>query len=271
MKNSPKQRNNKRWLFWLVVVVSLLVPFVFYIFFRRCLCFSATFWGFYGSYLSFVGTVVLGIIAVWQNKKIRVQAENENRRIADENEKLLRLQEAQYVSMISITKPTAQLRNVTDWKSSNGEPAFTFIDLFGTDSAVTGICCFDFALKNESNFPISKVITHLQICNCNRIDTSLVRDNDMTLYIKANGEQYVRIGIPTNFPSQAVSGMPYQSDYEETAEIELLIISVNVFGYKTVSKLKFTNIRRVYINDAVKCEYSIETNMRNSIKEDTQP
>jgi len=96
--NKLKKLFTKWWFYLIIFAVTLGIPFLINEAYKVGKGYI-TLWevedalSFYGSYLSFVGTVVLGIVAVYQNRKAHQL-----------NEQMQKLQQVQFVSMVSISR-----------------------------------------------------------------------------------------------------------------------------------------------------------------------
>lgn len=105
---------------------------------------------FYGSFLSFLGTVILGIVAFWQNHKAHKL-----------NEQLQKLQQAQFVSMVSIKDVMVETRNTSTPKFMNTKMReIDIIDLTMNEFDSTQSYHIDVEIKNDSEYPIVQMQVH---------------------------------------------------------------------------------------------------------------
>ena len=102
-----KELLKKPWFFIILFLASLIIPFAINWAYKCGLNSEnafVTMWGaddvlsFYGSYLSAIGTIVLGIVAIHQNNKASEQTERANELAAQ----MQRLEQAKFVSMVDL-------------------------------------------------------------------------------------------------------------------------------------------------------------------------
>ena len=179
---------NKFWNFlknnWLVVVIVVIVLFavvggpllINQAFSEPAWCdFFAVDWeakdalAYYGSALGFVGTVVLGAIAVYQTKKAHEQTDTANQLATDAlaqtqqaNElaaKMQKLEESRFLSIVSVERVRYETVNATD--TSNAKTPFMFphtpkVSLIDLTAGSNPSKCYiiDTVIKNSSDFHI---------------------------------------------------------------------------------------------------------------------
>lgn len=115
-----------------------------------------TMWGaadvlsFYGSFLSFLGTVILGIVAICQNHKAHKL-----------NEQLQKLQQAQFVSMVSIKDVMVEKRSTSTPQFMNTKMReIDIIDLTMNEFESSQSYHIDVEIKNDSEYPIVQMQVH---------------------------------------------------------------------------------------------------------------
>ena len=98
-----------KWWFYLILffIVTLIVPFAINELYKVGSGYitkweAADVLSFYGSYLAFIGTVIFGVVAIYQNQKLHQL-----------NMELLKLQQAQYISIVTISKLEISKQSVT--------------------------------------------------------------------------------------------------------------------------------------------------------------
>ena len=91
-----KKLLSKWWFYLMILGITLLIPFIINEAYKYGKGY-VTLWGaedvlsFYGTYLSFWGTVILGVVAIYQNKTAH--------RL---NQQMQKMQQAQFISMVSV-------------------------------------------------------------------------------------------------------------------------------------------------------------------------
>jgi len=179
--------------------------------------------GFYGSYLSFLGTVILGIVAIYQNKKSQ-----------DLNEKLEKLQQAQFISMVSTTKVMIETRSSsTPYYMNLKMPDINVIDLTANGFSTDNCYHIDVEFKNDSEYPIVQMKVHPgERTNGNCLFYGMKSLIDQAVYIAKGESAYYRFIIPSKI-------------FEKTQQykLQLCITFINVFDYATPSTLYITDLQ----------------------------
>lgn len=178
---------------------------------------------FYGSYLSFVGTVVLGAVAVYQNKKAQ-----------DLNEQLQKLQQAQYISMVSARKVMIETRSSATPNFLNTQMLDINVINLTTDGFDSKNCYhIDAEFKNDSEYPIVQMQVHPgSRTNGNGLLYGMKNLIDQAVYI-ANGETACyRYIVPCEI-------------FEKTQKfgLQLSITFINVFDYATPAALHIPDLQ----------------------------
>lgn len=178
---------------------------------------------FYGSYLSFLGTVVLGIVAIYQNKKSQ-----------DLNEKLEKLQQAQFISMVSTTKVMIETRSSsTPYYMNLKMPNISVIDLTANGFTTDNCYHIDVEFKNDSEYPIVQMKVHPgERTNGNCLLYGMKSLIDQAVYIAKGESAYYRFIVPSKIFEQT-----------QQYEMQLSITFINVFDYATPATLYITDLQ----------------------------
>ncbi len=178
---------------------------------------------FYGSYLSFVGTVVLGTVAVYQNKKAQ-----------DLNDQLQKLQQAQYISMVSATKVMLATRSSTTPNFMNTQMRDINVINLIADGFTTKNCYhIDAEFKNDSEYPIVQMQVHPGTrTNGNGQLYGIKNLIDQAVYIAKGESVCYRYIVPCEM-------------FEKTQRygLQLSITFINVFDYATPSALHIPDLK----------------------------
>lgn len=188
-----KKLITKPWFYVVVFIVTLIVPFIINELYKVGTGYI-TLWGatdvlaFYGSYLSFVGTVILGVVAVYQNKKAQTL-----------NKQLQKLQQAQFVSMVSISRLEISKRSEKAPKYQNLNMKDLQIISLKMDSFKTAECYHvDVEFENSSQYPIVQLVIHPgSRKNSNCILWGMEAVTDVAIYIPPQGKKAIRFIIPS--------------------------------------------------------------------------
>ena len=178
---------------------------------------------FYGSYLAFLGTVVLGAVAVHQSKKAHSL-----------NEQLQKLQQAQYVSMISAKKVMLGTRSHSTPTYLNAQmPKINFIDLIADGFTSKKCYHIDVEFKNESEYPIVEMQVHpgpRTNDNCHLFGMKHIIDQ--AVYIAKGESVCFRYIVPCE-------------RFEEKNQygLQLIFVFINVFDYKTPAALHIPDLQ----------------------------
>lgn len=187
---------------------------------------------FYGTYLSFLGTVVLGVVAVYQNRKAHGL-----------NQQMQKLQQAQFVSMISVTKLEINKRSATTPNFMNldmREIEIINLSALGDDSQY----CYhiDVEFENSSPYPVVQLIAHAgKRGNINCVMYGIMPEQDTAIYIPQNGNQAIRFIIPS-----------VVFEHQQRNELSLSLDFINIFDYRTVATINLSDLE----NKTKRNEYS---------------
>lgn len=207
-----------------------------------------TMWGaadvlsFYGSFLSFLGTVILGIVAFWQNHKAHKLNEDFQKLQQEQNEKnyrlneqLQKLQQAQFVSMVSINKVIIEKINHSKRGYDNTlmSPINT-IDLTQDAYKSSENYYIDAGIKNDSEYPIVQMQVHPGLRNNGNMQLFGIKNlTDQAIYIPSREIAYFRYIVPCKL-------FEHQKDYKLTLSIDF----INIFDYRTSANLYIEDLRK---------------------------
>ena len=216
---------------WIVIIfllfITLVIPFIINELYKNGKGYI-TMWGaadvlsFYGSYLSFFGTVALGAVSVWQSGKAHKL-----------NEQLQKLQQAEFISMVYARKVVYEKRssstpNFINRKKMNISDNF---DL-RSDACESKECYYiDVELKNDSKYPIVEMTVHPgDWLNSSALFYGMKIEVNKAVYIEAGESACFRYIVPCSF-----------LDMCNITQMKLCIECVNIFDYVTRSALYITN------------------------------
>lgn len=209
---------------------------------------------YYGSALGFLGTVILGAVAVFQTdrankqtdianeyaKKANDQTERANQ-LAQEaleqakeanklTERMQQLEQAAYISIISVESVWGRKFSVGDNVSSIPEHLkFDMIDY--EYWPCHQYYQFDIQIKNESIYPIIQIHTQTQGYSGNLSLKYGTKNAVNALHIPSNASEYISCLIPATF---------FDKYHETKMVIELSF--VNVLDYTTYAKINLEDI-----------------------------
>lgn len=205
--------------------------------------------GFYGSYLSFLGTIVLGAVTVYQTNKAYKLSEKSNDQTDIANElsrkaikqaeranelslQMHKLEQARFYSVVSLEHLMIQKRSVNTPNYLNTKIRNPKIfDLVDANSVLKCFDCYhvDFIVENESEFPISSITVN---CNGRFEDVNYgIKEDSETIYIAPNNTHNIRLIIPATY---------FVKYNEYIADID--IFYQNIFGYETHVRLIIDDI-----------------------------
>ncbi len=244
MKNED---NNKKWewiieqfskprTYIILLVISLLIPIVINCLYKlgdTCSSPILTKWtaadalSFYGSYLSSLGTVVLGAVTVYQTHKAHKQTEKANQLA----EQMQRLEQAHFVSIVSISyfKKFKVSGNVVEIGKANDLfrcNQIAVIDLTDDGYDSTKKYIIDITLKNNSDYPIVKMKSRLELVYSKNLFVEGTKERRIRFDIAPKTEQSVRFIFPQN---------AFCKHSNRTVKINIKF--ANAFGFVTPTNL----------------------------------
>lgn len=178
---------------------------------------------FYGSYLSFIGTVILGLVAVYQNKKAHQL-----------NEQMQKLQQVQFISMVSVSRLELNKSSVEtpNYLNTDMRDIDTIIDL--TQDGVPTHECYhiDIEFMNDSDFPIVQIEVHPgRRKSGNGIVYGMVELLTKAIYIPARKSRIIRIIVPSMI-----------FERKKSYQLVLSIEFYNVFNYCTSATINIEDL-----------------------------
>lgn len=215
------------WLYAFVFVLSLTIPFAINELYKKgngyiTLWQASDVLAFYGSYLSFIGTAILGIVAVYQNKKAHKL-----------NEQMQILQQAQFVSMISVCGVMISQQSANHPKYVNKKMyELEYIDLKSNGFQSSRCYHIDIMFCNSSQYPIVQCVIHAgKRGNGNSVFYGIVDYKETSIYIPEQGKQAIRFIVPSKM-------------FEETQNynLALCVDFINVFNYKTSATIQLEDL-----------------------------
>lgn len=179
---------------------------------------------FYGSFLSFAGTVILGIIAIWQNDKAHQL-----------NQQLQKLEQAQYVSMVSVNRVMVNRSSRTTPNYMNTQmPSITAMDLIAGTEECPHTYHIDVEIKNESTYPLVQMKIHpSKRTNGNGQLYGMKNLHEQAVYIPGNGTACFRYIIPCE-----------KIEFSQTHPFQISLDFVNIFDYTTSANLYITGLSK---------------------------
>lgn len=231
MKN-VKGLLTKWWFYVILLVLTLSVPYfinLVYLIGRRVGVICETVWSgadvlsFYGSYLSFVGTLVLGVVAIFQNIKVHQL-----------NEQLLKLQQAEFIPIVSIKHLEISTCSSSTPKYRNPNMAeLELVDLTADNFESLQNYHIDIEFVNESEYPIVEIVAHGgPHKTVNGILLGLKQNLNRTIYIAPHGKAQFRFIIPCQM-----------FDVYQKYGFVLTLYFVNIFDYGLISSIHLNDLR----------------------------
>lgn len=279
----------------ILFIASLLIPFIInqlYKYGQNCGHSYITMWdaddvlSFYGSYLSFFGSAVLGTVAVFQTVKANKQSDTANsisndaleqakqsNRIAQEalvqtqraNDlaaQMQKLEQAKFVSLVSMerlitTKQSFEFDNYHNSEMPNIEIMNMVSPRYRASIKHYHV---DVRFKNDSDFPILHISANAGDRNNNKALDYGIKADDKDIYIPPRKTICIRFLLPTRaFEDYKIRGVAMQFsftnvyDYSTFAFLAIEDLTVNGAnnGY-TYQLAKFTDINHVFLADSNK-------------------
>lgn len=232
-----------------IVAVTISIPFLINNSYQAGKGYQ-TLWGasevlaFYGEYLSFIGTIALGIIAVYQSYKAQKV-----------NEQLSRLQAASFFSMVTLNQLiinknknsfSSFIDSRIDQSLSRDIVIFNFTNT-KFDFHIDGSYFIDAVFQNDSKYPIVQIRAHVGKRNSGNCQLyGMIPTVELALYIPSKGKTASRFQIPFEFlDKRNIYGICFTIDF------------VNVFN--------FTTSATIYIDDLRKEQFEYRLNLMKGL------
>lgn len=208
---------------------------------------------FYGAVLGATGTIVLGIVSVYQN----IKAQELNERVENSNKELQRLTEAQFVSFVSLGKHFITVNSSEFPRFHNAAmPEIDVIDLTDKQlySKKASFDCYhiDCEIKNNSDYAIVQIDYKADAAS--RIH-GLCDVLDRAIYISPHSSTNIRFIVPK------ICFDSYQHD-----GFKAKLMFTNVFDYHSIGIINIDNLN----SPSSKVDFRLAKITDVKPKEDTQ-
>lgn len=223
-----------------------------------------------GAVLSFIGTIVLGAIAVFQTRKAYEQTERANQlaedalvqtekanKLADQMQKL---EQARFVSMVSVKKLWIKKQSFKNPRYVNLEARdLEYIDLTAKGFVCTHCYHIDVMFENHSDYPIVQLVTHVGEWNSAAYQLAGMENRESPIYISDHGEQAVRFIVPSML-------------FEEMGHfgVSLRMGFVNVFDYVTPATIHIPDLENSGDRNEYKFRLAKFTDIRPSEEQESE-
>lgn len=235
----------KWWIWLIIVVVALIIPIIINELYKTGKGY-VTLWGasdvlaFYGSFLSFIGTIILGVVAMYQSWKANYLSE-----------RLLTLEEEKNIPIVDILEIMDEPQNLTINTYRNAlRITLNETDFIFKEDNKIDFCCepvLAFTLKNIcANHIISIKLKNVEQCvvfeNGKRIDNpiNIYSWNGGVRVLDCNETQFLLIsGVLFSYPSDLTVDDAFNLGYTSpVAELNLTFELKNIKGNEFIEKIK---------------------------------
>ena len=255
MKNYPQRKDEEqkkrsrqtkqKYVYIFVVIIVLVAAYfaVYYVFFGDGLLTAgkdlhkSDWLSFLGSYLSFVGTILLGIVAIYQNNRANML-----------NQQMQKLQHASFVSMVSVEYAIIEKEDTRQPEDGNDVQTIETVDLTADGFTPKSNYIVNVSLKNSSNYPIVFLYVHVGAKNYTNAFLYHIKDHQKAIYIPEKGSSNIQLIIPAD-----------TLDKLDKTDLAVLFDFYNVFDYHTEAYLylnldtgeykyrvsKFTDVKQI--------------------------
>lgn len=284
-----KKQLTKPRTYIILFVASLVIPFIINELYKcgqNCNHAYITMWNaadvlsFFGDYLSFFGTIVLGAVAVFQTEKANEktddantiatdalkQAERSNQlaqealvqteRANELSAQTQKFEQAKFMSMISVKKLYVNRRSISspDYDTPEMKNPINF-DMVDRDYwAFTHCYHVDVMFENISDYPIVEFYGHAKGYNGGAKIRHGIKPAWNTVYISPHDTQVIRFIIPSYF---------FEKNPQDGLHIDLEF--VNVFDFHTFATIKIDALSKC-MNSNVKKEYTYQIKKVNDVR-----
>lgn len=238
---------SKWWFYLILLIATLAVPFIINELYKVGGGYitewdAADVLSFYGSYLAFIGTIILGAVAIFQNKKAHQL-----------NEQLQRLQQAQFISMISIENLEISKRSVQYPKYMNTNMKdIEIIDLTADFFETTQCYHIDVEFKNSSPYPVVQIVAHAGARKTIiGMLWGMVGFREVAIYIPEHGKKAIRFIVPS-------AAFEREKKYQFTLSVDFF----NVFDYGTPATIYIEDLENATRKNEYKYRLSKFTDIR---------
>lgn len=241
------------WFYVVLFVLSLVIPFGIneaYQYGQETGNGYITIWGadevfgFFGDYLSFFGTVILGAAAVFQTERANELAKKATEQADKANElaaQMQKLEQAKFVSMVSLAQLYVNKRGFDFPNYRNPDiPNPEKLHLTANGYKCSNCYHIDAIFQNDSEFPIVQIAIHAGQRKSVAGTFYGMEDINTAIYIPSHGSQAVRFIVPSAI-------------FEEFKQygLALSINFINVFDYATpatlhIEDMEHWNVKKDY-------------------------
>lgn len=221
------------WFYLILFVISIIVPFIINELYKIGEGYI-TDWvasdtlSFYGNYLSFFGTVVLGAVAIFQTERANEQTERAN----NLSLQMQRLECAKFISIVSLEYLTIAKRTESQENYRNPDmPVFEKINLTSNGFSSTKYYHIDTVFENKSEYPIVEVVVHAGDYGSATNLFYGIKDVDLPIYIPPNQSAGIRFIVPFEI-----------FDKVKKYNLSLRIGFINIFDYLTKTTIGISDL-----------------------------
>ena len=284
-----KKQLTKPGTYIILFITSLVVPFIIndlYKYGLECERPYITMWNaadvlaFFGDYLSFFGTIILGAVAVFQTEKANEktddanaiatnaleQAERSNllaqealvqtERANELSAQMQKLEQAKFMSMIAVEKLYVNRHSIST-PNCHTPGIVNPINFDMVDQAFwTFSHCYhiDVSFENISDYPIVELYGHAKGFNHGAKIRHGIKPASNTVYISPHEKQAIRFIIPSHF---------FEKYPQDGLRIDLEF--VNVFDFHTFATIKIDALSK-WMNSNVKKGYIYQIHKITDVK-----
>jgi len=189
---------------------------------------------FCAGFLSFTGSLVLGAVAIWQNKQAQIQAAESNK----VSKRMLALQEAEYSPIFTVEcLALPQYFRANDWRNTGDASSRSFFSLEDSgDNDYIYYACFDLLISNESKYPICDFSVVIKLAPMDNFSKDIFLSVNNPLYIKSNSNQKTRLSLPTTISYNSINRQ-FPDIITSDSIISIRISCRNAYGYQSDSEL----------------------------------
>ena len=200
--------------------------------------------GYGGDVLSFIGTVVLGAVAVYQTSKAHGQTDRANQLAQDAltqteraNElatQMQKLEQANFVSMVSVSDVQVEKRSVAHPNYLNRDmPNRENIDLTADGFECANCYHIDTMFLNNGDYPIVQIISHAGTRGSTTFLLYGMKDRDSAVYIPPHGKQAIRFIVPSAVFDKNL-------EYKFSLSVDL----INIYDYTTRATIHIKDLEK---------------------------
>lgn len=248
------------WFYVALFVLSLLIPFGINEIYKIgqgwnkayiTLWDASDVFSYFGSYLSFFGSIVLGAVAVIQTADANKQAEEANKQTERANklaEQMQQLEQAKFMSMISVKKLYVNRRSISspDYDTPEMKNPINF-DMVDRDYWPFTHCYHvDVLFENISDYPIVEFYGRAKGFNGGAKIRHGIKSAANSVYIAPHDTQVIRFIIPSHF---------FEKYEHDGLRIDLEF--VNVFDYHTNAVIVIDELAKWFVCNGKRYSYQI--------------